>query len=169
MTEWLARGAILSSGGLLAGALLPAFPQVRLGGLALDLAVIVLWLGSYFARWDRVPTLGLLGTVGMAAAALYFGLSATLITAALVAALVGWDLDLFARRLRDFERIGPGVVGHHLRSTALVGALALGLALFGFHVRFTLTFGLALFLAAVSFASLVAILRLSFDRRHRLG
>jgi|GEM_PF-6945097 len=157
MIAWLARGAGLSSGGLLAGALLSALPQVRLGGFL----IIALWVGSYFARWDRVPTLGLLGMTGMAVAGLYFGLNATLTAAALVLALVGWDLDLFARRLRDFPRKEGGVVSHHLRATAVVAALALGLVLLGLHVHFTLSFGLALLLAVASFASLVAILRLS--------
>jgi hypothetical protein len=160
MTAKLARGAILLSGGLLAGALPLAPAEVRWGGLGLILLLIALWIGSYFARWDRVPTLSLLGTVGLAIAALYFGLSATLIAAALVLALIGWDLDLVARRLRDFARVEGGVVGRHLRSTAIVAALALGLALLGLRVRLTLTFGLALLLAVASFASLVAILRL---------
>ncbi|MFQ6090793.1 MAG: hypothetical protein ACE5LD_05075 [Candidatus Bipolaricaulia bacterium] len=161
MIGWLARGAILLAGGLLVGALLPALPEVRLGGLALVFLVISLWLGSSFARWDGFPTLGLLATVGMAATALYFGLNATLSAAALVAALIGWDLDLFAQRLRGFERIDPGVVSQHLRATATVAALALGLALLGLHVHLSLSFGLALLLAVASFASLVAILRLS--------
>jgi len=160
MIPWVARGAILLSGGLLAGALIPAPSEVRLGGLVLDLLLVSLWVGSYFARWDRVPTAGLLATVGLATAALYFGLNATLCAAALVAALVGWDLDLFARRLRDFAQIDPGVIRGHLKSTALVATLGIGLALVGLHVRITLSFGLALLLAVASFASLVAILRL---------
>jgi len=161
MIAKLARSTILLAGGLLAGALLTAQPAVRWSGVGLDLLVIALWIGSYFARWDGVPTLGLLGMTGMTVAALYFGLNATLLAAALVAALVAWDLDLFARRLRDCERKEGGVVGQHLRATATVAALALGLALLGLHVHFSLSFGLALLLAVASFASLVAILRLS--------
>lgn len=161
MIGWLARGAILLSGGLLLGAFLPALPEVRLGGLALVLSVISLWLGSSFAHWDRVPTLGLLATVGTATTALYFGLDAMLSAASVVAALVGWDLDLFARRLRGFERKEGGVIGNHIRATIALAALALGLALLGLHIHLSLSFGLALLLAVASFASLVAILRLS--------
>lgn len=160
MTRWLARSAILLGGGLLAGALAPAQAEVRWAGLGLIFVLLTIWLGSYFARWDRLPTLGLLGMMGMGVAGLYLGFNATVIAAALVLALLGWDLDLFARRLRDFERIDPGAVGRHLRAAAAVAALALGLVLLGLHVRLTLSFGLALLLAALSFVSLMAILRL---------
>ena len=164
MTAKLARGAILLSGGLLAGALLPARWAVTWSGLGLVLLLIALWIGSYFARWDRIPAFGLVGVTGLAVAGLYFGLDATLIAAALVLALVGWDLDLFARRLRDFAWVDPGVVRSHLRATAAVAALALGLALLGLHVRLTLSFGLALLLAVAMIASLVGILRMSRGR-----
>ncbi len=160
MIAWLARAAILGSGGLLAVALLSSRTGVRWGGLVIESLIVLLWWVSYFARWDRLPTAALLATAGVAVVGLYFGLNATVIAIALVLALVGWDLDLFGRRLRDFARVKRGVIARHLRATAIVAALGLGLTLLGLHLRLTLSFGLALLLAMASFASLVAILRL---------
>ncbi len=160
MIAWLARAAILGAGGALAVALLPAQAEVRWSGLIVDFSIMLLWLASYFLRWDHFPTAALLGTVAVAVVGLYFGLSATLIAVVLVLALVGWDLDLFGRRLRGFAQVKGEAIIRHLRATSIVAALALGLALLGLHLRFTLGFGLALLLAMASFASLVAILRL---------
>lgn len=169
---WLARTALLFGGGLLAKAFLaaPIWSGARLGGEGLLLALLALWLGSSFspragraasALWDRVPILGLGGLLGLAAGALYLELSPPLVLAAAALVLLGWDLDLFARRLRGFMRIEGGVVRRHLWSVGLLAAVGLGLALLGLNLRFALSFGLALLLAIASFASLVAILRLA--------
>lgn len=161
ISAWLARGAILLAGGLLAAAALPAEARLRWSLLGAPFVILGLWLGSYFTRFERLPTVGLVGIVALAGVALYFGLNATLVLIALLMALVGWDLDLFARRLRAFKRIEGGVVGRHLRATAIVSLIALGLVLLGLHIGSTVSFWPALLLAAVSFASLVALLRLS--------
>jgi len=149
------------------GALLSVRGAVRWGGLGLVFLVIAIWIESYFARWDLIPVVGLVGMTGLAVAGLYSGLDATLCAAASVLALVGWDLDLFARRLRDFPRIEGEVVGNHLKSTALVAALGIGLVLLGLHVRLTLSFGPALLLAVAMIASLVGILRMGRGRSFR--
>ncbi len=166
MVAWLARGALLLGGGLLAGAFLAAPVGLRFGGEGLLFLFLALWLGSSFlsGSWDRLPILGLGGLIGLAAGALYFELSPPLVLAAVAVILLGWDLDLFARRVRGFRRIEGGVVRRHLRATGLVTAGGLGLALLGLNIRFSMSFGLALLLALASFASLVAILRLARPR-----
>lgn len=161
MSAWVARGAILLAGGLLALAALPAQAVIRWSLLGLLSLLLGLWLGSYFTWLRRLPTAGLLGTLGLAAAALYFRLNAALVVTAFLMALIGWDLDLFARRVRAFKRIEGGVVGRHLRATLIVGLISLGSVLLGLHVSSTVSFWPAVLLAAVSFASLVALLRLS--------
>jgi hypothetical protein len=161
MSAWPARAALLLAGGLLAAAAIPAEAGIRWGLLGPLFVLLGLWLGSYSTRFDRLPTIGLLGTTGVAAAALYFRLNTTLVVTALLLALVGWNLGLFSRRLRGFKRIEGGVVGRHLRAMAIVVLITLGLVLLGLHISSTVSFWPALLLAAVSFASLVAILHLS--------
>jgi hypothetical protein len=167
MVTWLARTALLLAGGLLARAFSTAPIWARFGGEGLLLASLALWLGSSFSRkaghpaWDRLSLLGLGGLIGSAVGALYFELSPLLVLTAASLVFLGWDLDLFARRLSGFARIEGGVVRRHLQSAGLVAACGLGLALLGLNLRFALGFGLALLLAFASFASLVAILRLA--------
>jgi phage shock protein PspC (stress-responsive transcriptional regulator) len=161
MSAWLARGALLGAGGCLAAAAIPAEAGLRWSLLAAVSIILGLWLGSYFTRLERLPTAGVAGMVVLAGVALYFGLNATLVLIALLLAMLAWDLDLFARRLRGFARIEGGVVARHLRATAIVGLITLGLLLLGLHISSGLSFWPALLLAAASFASLVALLRLA--------
>ncbi|MCR4404452.1 MAG: hypothetical protein NUW06_04120 [Candidatus Acetothermia bacterium] len=161
MSVWFARAALLASGAFLVAAAIPAEAGLRWSLLGAAFVILGLWLGSYFTRFERLPTVGLAGMVALAGVAVYFGLNATFILIALLLAMVGWDLDLFARRLWGFVRIEGGVVSRHLRATAIVGLIGLGLVLLGLHVSSAVSFWPALLLAAVSFASLVALLRLS--------
>ncbi|MGQ9733548.1 MAG: hypothetical protein ACUVQU_00625 [Candidatus Bipolaricaulia bacterium] len=164
MVAWLARGALLLGGMLLAGAFFAAPVGVRFGGEGLLFLLLSLWLGSSFlsgSLWDRLPILGLGGLISLAAGALYFELSPPLVLTAASLVLLGWDLDLFSRRVRGFSRLEGGVVRRHLQATGLVAASGLGLALLGLRLYFSLSFGLALLLALASFATLVAILRLA--------
>lgn len=169
LIAWLARAAILLGGGLLARAFLSAPLGTRFGGEGLLLVLLSLWLGSSFSRkagrsaWSRLPILGLGGLIGLAVWALYLELSPPLVLAAAALAFLGWDLDLFARRLRGFTRIEGGVVRRHFQAAGLLAAAGLGLAFLGLNLRFAfaLSFGLALLLTFASFASLVTILRLA--------
>lgn len=162
LTQALAWSLVLASYGLALAAYWTLEAHLRLAGMALLSLIALLWLGSYplKLKQERLPSVGLVGMTVLIALGLYLGLNKTLLALALVAALAGWDLDLFARRLRAVAMIESGVITHHLLASFAVAGLALGLLLAGLYVRLQLSFGMALLLATVSFLSLVLILRL---------
>ncbi len=160
LTLALAWGLVFTGYGLILAACWPLEVHLRLTGFALASLIALLWLGSYPLRQERLPSVGLVGMTVLIAAGFYLGLRRELLAPALVAALAGWDLDLFARRLRSVRAIECKVIIRHLLTSFAVAGLALGLLLAGLFVRLQLSFGLALLLAAVSFVSLVLILRL---------
>ena len=162
--RWLARGLawglILAGCGLTLAAYWSLEVHLRLAGIALLSLIALLWLGSYPLGQERLPSAGLVGMTVLVAVGFHLGLKGGLLAPALVAALAGWDLDLFARRLRPVGAIEPKVITRHLLASFAVAGLALGLLLAGLSLRLELNFGLALLLATVSFFSLVLILRL---------
>lgn len=144
MTRWLLVLGIVLAAGVLSwgyawsGWLIGVFPLAAVG---------VLWLVALWRRWDWVGTAGLILFVLAAAVGFLLELGPGWMLAGLVAALACWDLDHFARRLRDAdEERRPRLERAHL--LWLVPVLLAGLALGGaaLVVRTRLGFGLTLLL-----------------------
>ena len=84
-----------------------------------------------------------------------------------VAALVAWDLDQFAQRMRAAGRVddAPGLERRHIRRLLVVAAIGGVLGAIALGLRVRLSFGLALLLAALAMLGLgIAI---GFMRRLR--
>jgi hypothetical protein len=150
----MARLFIAISAGMLASAYwLGGYLPVSL--IALGLAIS----GLLFLQrgWSWVVSLLLALNIGVAATGFYLELSPALLVSGALSALAGWDLEYFARRLKNAGRViaQPSLVWAHL--LRLLWVSLLGLVLFGIsyliHLHFT--FGLAVLLA------LLAVLGLS--------
>jgi len=130
-------------------------------GAAAGLGFGVLWLIGVWRGWQAADTLGLAGFAGLASAGVWLGYVAPLLLAGLVAALAGWDLSRFARRLAGAGRVEglPGLVRAHLRR--LLAALGLGLllGLAALEIQITLSFAAALLLAACAILGLSRAVR----------
>jgi len=165
--RWFTWGLIALAGGLLGlgWAALPLESWARPAGPCLISLITALWVGSHFGsgslRWERLPSAGLVGLVLLAAGELYLGPGKVLPALAVALALLGWELELFLRRLWGLGRVKPKLILHHLVASGLTVGTAVALLLVGFYLRLGLTFGLTLLLAVVGFASLVVILRLA--------
>lgn len=74
----------------------------------------------------------------------------------LVAALVAWDLDQFAQRMRAAGRVdgAPELERHHIRRLLVVAAIGGVLGAIGLGIRVRLSFELALLLAALAMVGL---------------
>ena len=74
----------------------------------------------------------------------------------LVAALVAWDLDQFAQRMRVAGRVdgAPELERRHIRRLLIVAAIGGVLGAIGLGLRVRLSFGLALLLAALAMLGL---------------
>jgi putative effector of murein hydrolase LrgA (UPF0299 family) len=97
------------------------------------------WLLGYWQRWHWIGSVMLLVFVAGAAAGLWLGLPPGLMLVGAVAALLGWDLAGFQRRLH-FAAITddvPAMERRHLIRVgivALIAALAAGISLL-VHIR----------------------------------
>lgn len=149
--------ALLASIGLAAGAM--ALGYERGGyrrGTAFVLAVGFLWLLS--TRRDRsgMAPLGLLVLATAATFGLWLGLEAGWMVCGLVAALSAWDLDHFARRLRQAAQVEKTrrLEAIHLRRLAIVDGAALLVAAVALAIRVELGFGMALLLGVLAILGL---------------
>lgn len=102
----------------------------RWPGLGLVMVAGIIWLlGPGWRLW-RFEGLMLLAFGGLAGAGTWSGAPPLLMVAGLTAALSGWDLALFERRLAQAKRVAdePGLRGAHGQRLGLVGGLSLLLA-----------------------------------------
>jgi hypothetical protein len=134
-------------------------------GTAAILAVGVLWLLGQLRppgqpgalRWTSSAAFVML--VLGAAVAMLLSVGAAWPLLGLVAALVTWDLDQFARRMQAAGRVddGPGLERRHVQRLLVVAAIGCLLAFAGLVLRLRLSFGWALLLAAVAMLGLSLI------------
>jgi hypothetical protein len=112
------------------------------------LVIGILWLLGEWKRVRWITSLALLAFVSAAAAGLWIGMPPSLMVVGAVAALLGWDLSSFARRLSRAARTDDvhGLEMRHLARAAIVAALALVIAGIASFVRLHIPFELAVVL-----------------------
>jgi len=144
MTQWILVGGIVLAAGVLSlgyagsGWLVGVFP-LAVGG--------IFWLVALRRRWDWAGSAGLILFVLAAAVGFLLKVGLGWMLVGLVVTLACWDLDSFARRLREVdEERRPGLERAHL--LWLVPLMLVGLVLGGaaLVVRTRLGFGLTLLL-----------------------
>ena len=148
-------------------------------GMVAVLAVGALWLLDHLRAPSHQRPPGHPGAVPWASSAALVMLAAAAAVAVLVAvgggwpalglvaALVAWDLDQFAQRMRAAGRVddAPGLERRHIRRLLVVAAIGGVLGAIALGLRVRLSFGLALLLAALAMLGLgIAI---GFMRRLR--
>jgi hypothetical protein len=129
--------------------------QALWAGASLCVAIGLVWLAqSRGAHWATDACLA--GWVGLAAFGAWQGLLAGWMLLGLVAALAAWDLDHFAERLRAAGHVAQRteLTRAHLRRLAIVVGMGLLLGSIALGVRYELTFGWALLVAALAIYSL---------------
>ncbi len=128
--------------------------QSALGVLGISIALGGLWLVSLQQGWGWTASPELLAFVCLSALGAWLGASAVGTLSAVVAALVAWDLQRFAERLRRAERVEAEapLVEAHVRRLAIIGGLGLllgGIALV-WHVQLSFWWTLSLSLIALA-------------------
>jgi hypothetical protein len=121
-------------------------------GVAVVVALGLLWLIGQWRGPAWTSSVGLVGFVLLAAAGLLLGLGPGWMLLGLVAALTAWDLDGFLRRLDSVEWVErrSEVERRHLLRLLLVDALGLALAALALGVRLDLSFGYLILLGLVA-------------------
>jgi hypothetical protein len=138
------------------------------GGAAIALVVGAFWLTGQWRRWGWVTSAALVLLTGAAAMGLWLGVGGGWALVGVVAALVAWDLDRFAWRMRAVGRVedADALERRHLwRLLAVCGVgLLLGAVALGFRIQlgFAVAFVLAL-LAVLGLSRLVGFLRREGD------
>ena len=145
----LSERLLWASIGLAAGALALGYGLAGLENGAL--AAVVpggLWAVGQWRRLVWVAPVGFVSTAGISAAGLLLGVGVGWMLVAVVAALSAWDLDAFARRLRNAARVAnrDDLEGQHLLRLLVVDGLGLALAAAALGVRLRLGFGLVVLL-----------------------
>jgi hypothetical protein len=160
----LTRTALLASIVLAAGAIALGYESGGYrSGTVLVLAVGLLWLLSTLLDRGEMAPLGLLSLAGAATFGLWLGLEASWMVCGLVAALSAWDLDHFARRLRQAGQVEKvrRLEAVHLRRLAIVDGVALLVATVALVIRVELGFGMALLLGVLAMLGLSRVIRSS--------
>jgi hypothetical protein len=151
-------GWILPAGTVLAAAVLAVGYGLHgmWQGAAVALATGVLWLVGQRRRWKRVAAVALVIWVGAAAIGLEMGVGGGWMLVGVVAALVAWDLDHFAWRMRVVGRVQDADVlaRRHLRRSLAVAALGLFLGAAALSLRIRLGFAVAFLLALLALVGL---------------
>jgi hypothetical protein len=126
-------------------------------GAAVALAVGAFWLAGQWRRWGWVASVALVLLIGAAAVGLWSGVGGGWMLVGVVTALVAWDLDRFAWRMRAVGRVEDvDVFGRrHLQRLLTVGGIGLLLGAVALSLRVRLGFAVAFLLA------LLAVLGLS--------
>ena len=149
--------------GLAAGALTLGYAlRESWPGAALIVALGFAWIAAR-RRQDWAPSLGLLVFTAMAAFGAWRGAPTAWMLAGIVSALAAWDLDHFARRLRDAPVDGEAALARaHLRRLLLVSSAGLLAGWFALGVRVELGFAAALalgLLVLVALSRAISLLR----------
>jgi hypothetical protein len=161
----LTRLFILAAAGMLAGAYwLDGYQPVSLAIIALAL------LGLLFLQWgwSWVVSLLLVLLTASAAVGFYFELHPAWLVGGTLSSLAAWDLEYFARRLKNAGRViaQSSLVKSHLLRLLRVSLLGVVLVGITYLIRLQFTFGLAALLALLAVAGLsqaIAFLRRTGD------
>jgi hypothetical protein len=142
--------------GLATFALALGYAGQALWGVGVAIAIGLLWLAGDWRSWDWTADTCLAGWVGLAALGAWQGLTAGCMLLGVVMALAAWDLGHFAVRLRAAGALPPPaeLTRAHLRQLAIVAATGLLLGSIALGIRFELTFGWALLIAALAIIGL---------------
>lgn len=145
-------------------ALLPAIGYALGGrwvGAVASVALGGLWLAAQQRGWNGVEALGLVGFVSLAAVGVLLGLAAPMLLVGVVVALVAWDLDRFARRLRSAGHVEAerALVRAHLQRVLLAVGLGLLLSLVAGGIQIPLSFGWIVGLAVLAVLGLSRAVR----------
>ena len=145
----LARLFFVASGALLASAYwLAGYQPISLVTLGLSL------MGLLFLqrRWSWIASLLLALYTGIAATGFYLELQPAWLLSGALFSLAAWDLEYFARRLKNAGQViaQPMLVRAHLLRLSWVSLLGLVLFVITYLIRFQFTFGLAILLALLA-------------------
>ncbi|MBN1810420.1 MAG: hypothetical protein JXA14_01135 [Anaerolineae bacterium] len=164
MTAWLLpAGTVLAAAALAMGCGLDGL----WGGVVAVGVVGAFWMVGQWRRWGWVASVALVLLIGAAAVGLRLGVGGGWMLVGVVAALVAWDLDRFAWRVRAAGRVedADALERRHLQRLLAVGGAGLLLGAVALSFRIRLGFAVAFMLA------LLAVLGLSwavgFLRRER--
>ncbi len=129
-------------------------------GVVAVLAAGGLWLLGHRRSLPWTSSLCLVVQTVAAAVAVLYGVWGGWPVISLVAALVAWDLDEFAQRMRAAERVddAPGQERRHIQRVLVVAGIGGLLAIVGLVLQVRLSFGLALLLAALAMLGLSLII-----------
>jgi hypothetical protein len=165
MTAWL-----LPAGTVLAAVVLAMGYGLNglWGGAAVALVVGVFWLAGQWCRWEWVASVALVLLIGVAAVGQSGGVGGGWMLAGVVVALVAWDLDRFAWRMRVAGYVeGVDVLERrHLRRLLIVVGAGLLLGAIALNVKIRLGFAVAFllaFLAVLGLSRVVGFLQREGD------
>ncbi len=135
--------------------------QALWAGFGVDIAIGLLWLAGDWRGWDWAAEPCLAGWVSLAAFSTWQELPAGWMLIGVIAALAAWDLRHFAVRLRDAGAITQlaELTRAHLRRLTIVAASGLLLGGIALSIRVELTFGWAIFTAALAIIGLSSLIR----------
>ncbi len=165
ITAWLLpAGTVLAAASLAMG-----YGLNELWGGAVTVGVVgAFWVVGQWRRWGWVASVALVLLIGAAAVGLWLGAGGGWMLVGVVAALVAWDLDRFAWRMRAAGRVedADALERCHLQRLLTVSGagLLLGAAALSLRVRlgFAVAFLLAL-LAVLGLSRVVGFLRREGD------
>lgn len=126
-------------------------------GTVAVVAAGAMWMLGQLRRAGQAGALAWISSTGLvvmaiaSAMAMMYGVGGGWSVLCLVAALVAWDLDQFAQRVRVAGRVDDlsGQEQHHIRRVLAVAGIGGLLGIVGLVLRVRLAFGLALLLAAL--------------------
>lgn len=160
-TPWMAAVLSLASAGLSVLILALGYALSSLwAGVVAVLAASGLWLLGHRRALTWTSSVFLVAQAAAAAVAMLHGVWGGWSVMGLAAALVAWDLDQFAQRLRVAGRVddAPGQERRHIQRVLIVAGVGGLLGILGLVVQVRLSFGLALFLAVLAMLGLGLII-----------
>lgn len=146
VTGWLLPvGTVLAAAALATGYGLSGL----WGGSAVALVVSAFWLVGQWRKWGWVASVALVLLIGAAAVGLGMGIGGGWMLVSVVVALVAWDLDRFAWRMRAAGRVEgvDALERRHLWRLLIVAGAGLLLGAVALSVKIRLGFAVAFLLA----------------------
>ncbi|MFN2273076.1 MAG: hypothetical protein ACK2US_19715 [Anaerolineae bacterium] len=138
---------------LAAGALALGYVLNGSSSIAIVIAVLGgLWLLGQWRRWGWTASIGLASFVIIAAAGLGMSVRGIWMLAGVVGALSAWDLDHFARQMRESGQVkgARALERRHLQRLLIVDGASLLLGAVALGARVEFSFGVALLLGVLA-------------------
>ena len=158
VTAWLLPvGTVLAAAALATGYGLNG----SWGGAVVALVVGAVWLAGQWRRWGWVASVALVLLIGVAAVGLGGGVGGGWMLVGVVVALVAWDLDRFAWRMRvaGYVEGVDALERRHLRRLLIVAGAGLLLGAVALSVKIRLGFAVAFLLAFLAVLGLSQVVR----------